>query len=134
MHHVLASRMHFSLSTEQKKEKSVPNEHTVSVKVYNNDFVLDTQPIANKIVDDAASIKYNKHDSELVNNNDESNPECDSGKPPKKGIKVVIEEHKMTPAKCRDQTKHQDDKLVILRWAGSIFFLFTKDPKFCKVN
>ena len=92
-------------------------EEVLSVKVYKNDSVLDTQPKANKIVDNAVSIKYNKHDSELVNNNDESNPECDSGKPPKRGTKVVIEEHKMTPAKCRDQTKHQDDMATSYRFS-----------------
>ena len=58
-------------------------------------------------MDDAVSIKYIKHDSELVNNN-ESNPECDSGKPPKEGPKVAIEEHRMAPAKCKPKTKHQD--------------------------
>ena len=49
-------------------------EEVLSVKVYNNDYILDAQPKANKIVDNAVSIKYNKHDSDLVINDDESNP------------------------------------------------------------
>ena len=90
-------------------------EEVLSVKVYNNDYILDAQHKDNKIVDNDVLVKYNKHDSDLVIDDDKSNPERDSGKPPKKGTKEVMEEHKMTTDKCRDQPTYQDDRLLYLQ-------------------
>ena len=92
-------------------------EEVLSVKVYNNDYILDAQHKDNKIVDNDVLVKYNKHDSDLVIDDDKSNPERDSGKPPKKGTKVVMEEHKMTTDKCRDQPTYQDDMATSYRFS-----------------
>ena len=91
-------------------------EEVICVKVY-NDHILDAQHKDNKDVDNDALIKYNKHDGDLVNIDDTSNPECDIGKPPKRDTKVVMEEHKMTTNKCRDQPTYQDDMATSYRFS-----------------
>ena len=82
----------------------------------NNDHILVVQYKDNKDVDNDGLIKHNKNDDDLVEIDKISTLEGDIGEPPKRDIKVVMEELRVPTVSVRDQPTYQDDitkKLII---------------------